>query len=592
MEIFKSVLMMLAGLAFFLFGMSVMSASLEKMSGGKLETTLKKATSKPLLGFTLGAGITIAMQSSSAMTVMLVGLVNSGIMEFPQTIAPILGSNVGTTFTAWILNLMGVQSDKFSIIMLLSPEYLSPIMAFIGIVVRMFAKKSKHKELGTILLGFAILMYGMEFMSDSVSAIKNMDGFDRFIGFIEEPWMALIVSTVFTGIIQSSAATVGIVQTLALSGLITWDMAIPLVLGANIGTCITALISSVGTNKNAKRVVAVHLYVNTVGSILTMIILTIVSPFMKDILKTHIGTVEVSVIHTVFNVALSILMGLTYKLLIKVVMWVVPDKKGKQDKNVFLDERLLLTPGLAIDQCSRLTDEMAEISRTAIMKSIEAIYDYRKELVEEVTELEGLTDKYEDKLGTFLVRLSGRNLSGKESHIIGRMLHTIGDLERIGDHAENIVKVAEELYEKKLSFSPQAMEEIKVITSAITEIVDLTIESFTNDNIEEASLVEPLEQVVDTLRADIQARHIERVQRGECTVELGFILTDLLANYERVSDHCSNIAVYTVQLESKILDAHKYLRGLHAGKNPDFVSQFTKYEQKYSLPAGEEVSVC
>lgn len=584
MEILKSVLMMLAGLAFFLFGMSVMSASLEKMSGGKLETTLKKATSKPLLGFMLGAGITIAMQSSSAMTVMLVGLVNSGIMEFPQTIAAILGSNVGTTFTAWILNLMGVQSDKFSLIMLLSPEYLSPIAAFIGIAVRMFAKKSKHKELGTILLGFAILMYGMEFMSDSVSAIKNMDGFERFIDLIRNPWMALLVSTLFTGVIQSSAATVGIVQTLALSGLINYEMAIPLVLGANIGTCVTALISSVGTNKNAKRVVAVHLYVNTVGSIIVMIILSVISVFIKDLLLTQAGTVAVSIIHTVFNVGLSILMGLTYKLLIKVVMWLVPDKKGKQEKNVFLDERLLLTPGLAIDECSRLTDEMAELSRTAIMKSIEAITDFRPELVEEVEELENLTDRYEDKLGTFLVRLSGRNLSGKESHIIGRMLHTIGDLERIGDHAENIVKVAEELHEKNLSFSPRAKEEIKVITAALTEIVNITTDSFVTDNIQNAALVEPLEEVIDALRADIQSRHIQRVQKGECTVELGFILSDLLGNYERVSDHCSNIAVYTVQLESKKLDAHKYLRGLHAGSNPDFVSRFTKYEQKYSLP--------
>lgn len=590
--ILKSVLIMLAGLAFFLFGMNVMSTSLEKMAGGKLETTLKKATSKPVLGFGLGAGITVAMQSSSAMTVMLVGLVNSGIMDFSQTIAPILGSNVGTTFTAWILNLMGVQSDKFSLIMLLSPDYLSPICAFLGIAVFMLSKKSKHKNIGTILLGFAILMYGMEFMSDSVSAIKNMQGFERFIGLVRNPWMALLVSLVFTGIIQSSAATVGIVQTLALSGLITWDMAIPMVLGANIGTCVTALISSIGTNKNAKRVVAVHFYVNTVGSVITMILLVIASLFMGDTLKQTIGTVEVSVIHTVFNVSISIIMGLTYKLLIKVVMWIVPDSKDKQEKNVFLDERLLLTPSVAIDECRRLTNEMAELSRTSIIKAIEAIYHYRKELVEEITELEGLTDKYEDKLGTFLVRLSGRNLSGKESHIIGRMLHTIGDLERIGDHAENIAKVAEELYEKKLSFSPQAKKEIKVITSAINEIVDLTVDSFNLDDIAQASLVEPLEQVIDALRSDIQARHIERVQKGDCTVELGFILADLLTNYERVSDHCSNIAVYTVQLESKILDAHKYLRGLHAGKNPDFVSQFTKYEQKYSLPTEEGVSVC
>ena len=584
--ILKSVLIMLAGLAFFLFGMNVMSSSLEKMAGGKLETTLKKATSKPILGFGLGAGITIAMQSSSAMTVMLVGLVNSGIMDFSQTIAPILGSNVGTTFTAWILNLMGVQSDKFSLIQLLSPDYLSPIAAFIGIAIFMLSKKSKHKHIGSILLGFAILMYGMEFMSDSVSAIKNMEGFDRFIGIIQNPWIALLVSTLFTGVIQSSAATVGIVQTLALSGLITWEMAIPLVLGANIGTCITALISAIGTNKNAKRVVAVHLYVNTVGSILTMILLTIASFFIKDVLTTHIGTVEVSIIHTVFNCALSIVMGLTYKLLIKVVMWIVPDKKDEQEKTVFLDERLLNTPALAIDECFELTCKMAELSRTSIKKAIDVIDNYDEKVIEEIDELETLTDKYEDKLGTFLVKLSAKTLSGKEGHIIGRMLHTIGDLERIGDHAENISMVAKELHEKGISFSENAKKEIKVITNAINEIVDLTTDSFIKNDKQTASLVEPLEQVIDTLRADIQARHIARVQKGECTVELGFVLTDLLGNYERVSDHCSNIAVYTVQLETKQLDAHKYLRGLHAGQNPEFVERFNEYEHKYSLPSG------
>jgi phosphate:Na+ symporter len=534
----------------------------------------------------LGAGITIAMQSSSAMTVMLVGLVNSGIMDFSQTIAPILGSNVGTTFTAWILNLMGVQSDKFSLIQLLSPDYLSPIAAFVGIAIFMLSKKSKHKHIGSIFLGFAILMYGMEFMSDSVSAIKNMDGFDRFIGIIQNPWIALLVSTLFTGVIQSSAATVGIVQTLALSGLITWEMAIPLVLGANIGTCITALISAIGTNKNAKRVVAVHLYVNTVGSILAMILLTIASFFIKDILTTHIGTVEVSIIHTVFNCALSIVMGLTYKLLIKVVMWIVPDKKDEQEKTVFLDERLLNTPALAIDECFELTCKMAELSRTSIKKAIDVIDNYDEKVIEEIDELETLTDRYEDKLGTFLVKLSAKTLSGKEGHIIGRMLHTIGDLERIGDHAENISMVAKELHEKGISFSENAKKEIKVITNAINEIVDLTTDSFIKNDKQTASLVEPLEQVIDTLRADIQARHIARVQKGECTVELGFVLTDLLGNYERVSDHCSNIAVYTVQLETKQLDAHKYLRGLHAGQNPEFVERFNEYEHKYSLPSG------
>ncbi len=581
--ILSSVLLMLAGLAFFLFGMNTMSGSLEKMAGGKLETTLKQVTSKPLMGFLLGAGITIAMQSSSAMTVMLVGLVNSGIMDFTQTIAAILGSNVGTTFTAWILSLMGVEGDGFSLIMLLSPDYLSPIAAFIGIVVFMLAKKSKHKHLGTILLGFAILMYGMEFMGNSVDAIKNMSGFERFIDFMRNPFVALIVSTLFTGVIQSSAATVGIVQTLTLTGLINYEMAIPLVLGANIGTCVTALLSSIGTNKNAKRVVVVHLYVNTVGSVITMILMTVLSPFIRGALLTVVTPFAVSIIHTVFNVSISIIMGLTYKFLVKVVMWIVPDKKDDKEKTVFLDERLLLTPGLAIDQCKTLANEMAEYSRQAIEKAIYSIDNYSDGLYEEIEELETLTDRYEDKLGTFLVRLSAKNLNSKESHIIGRMLHTIGDLERIGDHAENIATVAQELYEKKIEFSPKAKEEIKVITEALVEIVEITTKSFIHDNMEEASFVEPLEQVIDALRSQIQSRHIMRVQKGECTVELGFILSDLLNNYERVSDHCSNIAVYTVQLQSKKLDAHKYLRDIKTGDNEEFVSRFAEYENKYVL---------
>ena len=588
MEITSSVLLMLGGLAFFLFGMNVLSSSLEKMAGGKMESSLKKATSKPIFGFGLGAGITILMQSSSAMTVMLVGLVNSGILGFTQTIAPVLGSNVGTTLTTWLFNLMGIETsgDKFNPILLLKPEYLSPIAAFIGIAVFMLGKKSKHKNLGTSLLGFAILMYGMEFMSGSVEGIREIDGFENFIGFLSNPWVALLVSTIFTGVIQSSAATVGIVMTLTSTGLITWEMAIALVLGANIGTCVTALLSAIGTNKNAKRVVVVHFYVNTVGSILTMVLMTIASIFIKDVLISPVGTADVSIIHTVFNVAMSILMGVTYKLLIKVVMWLVPDKKDEKEKTVFLDERLLNTPALAIDECFELTCKMAEISRTALNKAIAVIDNYDQRVIEEIDELETLTDRYEDKLGTFLVKLSAKTLSGKEGHIIGRMLHTIGDLERIGDHAENISMVAQELHEKGISFSENAKKEIKVITGAINEIVDLTITSFVNNDKDTASLVEPLEQVIDSLRSEIQARHIARVQKGECTVELGFILTDLLGNYERVSDHCSNVAVYTVQLETKQLDAHKYLRGLHAGQNPEFVVKYHEYEHKYSLPSG------
>lgn len=571
-----------AGLAFFLFGMNVMSTSLEKMAGGKLESTLKKATSNPFMSFSLGAGITIAVQSSSALTVMLVGLVNSGIMQFEQTIGVILGSNVGTTLTSWLMNLMGLNTDKFTLISLLSPDYLSPLMAFIGILLRMFAKKSKKQELGTMFLGFAVLMYGMAFMSDSVGALKTMDNFEDFIGIFSNPILALLVSIIFTGVIQSSAATVLIVQSLAVTGQITYDMAIPLVLGANIGTCITALISSVGANKNAKRVVATHIYVNTIGTVVCMIIMLAVSPFISDYLNMAVNSVAVSIIHTLFNVFCTIVLFPLKNVLIKLVMLTVRDKEGEIQKNVFLDERLLNTPQMAIEECRQLSSEMANFTRDAVYKAISLLDKYDEAVVDEIVELEAMTDRYEDKLGTFLVRLSGRDLSEHDSKVVGRLLHTIGDFERIGDHCSNIADVAKEIFEREIKFSSYAKDEIKIITNAIEEIVDIAVTSFCNDDITLASRVEPLEQVIDGLKKTMQERHVSRMQKGECTVDLGFVFADLITNYERISDHCSNIAVYTVRMEAVKIDAHKYLRNLKA-ENEEFADKFAFYDKKYSL---------
>lgn len=571
-----------AGLAFFLFGMSVMSTALEKMAGGKLESTLKKATSNPFMSFTLGAGITIAVQSSSALTVMLVGLVNSGIMQFPDTIGVILGSNVGTTLTSWLMNLMGLNGDKFTIISLLSPDYLSPLMAFLGIVLRMVAKKSKNQELGTMFLGFAILMYGMAFMGDSVGALKKMDNFEQFVSLFSNPLLALLISIVFTGVIQSSAATVLIVQTLAGTGLIQYDMAIPLVLGANIGTCVTALISSVGANKNAKRVVATHIYVNTIGTVICMIIMLIVSPFMSHVLNRTVDSVAVSIIHTTFNVFCTIVLLPLKGVLIKLVMATVRDKEGEIQKTVFLDERLLNTPQMAIEECRQLGADMAKFTKEAVYKSISLLDKFDETVITEVEELESMTDRYEDKLGTFLVRLSGRDLSEKDSKIVGRLLHTIGDFERIGDHCSNIAEVAREIHEREIKFSSYAQDEIKVITSAVKEIVDIAVDSFCNDDITLATRVEPLEQVIDGLKKAMQERHVERMQKGECTVDLGFVFADLITNYERISDHCSNIGVYTVRMEEFKIDAHKYLRNLKS-ENVDYADKFAFYDKKYSL---------
>ncbi len=573
--------MLVGGLAFFLYGMNAMSGGLEKMAGGGLERTMNRVTSNDFLGFFLGAGITIAIQSSSAMTVMLVGLVNSGIMEFGNTFGIIMGSNVGTTLTAWMLSLAGIGEGNF-FITLLQPMTFAPILAFIGIAMRMMSKSEKKQNLGMIFIGFAILMYGMELMSDSMKSVRTLDGFDTFLATLKSPIIALLISTVFTGIIQSSAATIGIVQALALAGGITWEMAIPLVLGANIGTCVTALISCVGTNKNAKRVVVMHFSVNVFGSILCMIIMYIMKAFGINILGVEIAMVGVAVVHTVFNTVNTILLLPIKKLLIKFCMLVVPDGEEKAH-TVFLDERLFNNIPLAVSECKRLTSEMAEHAREAILKSIEVFKSYDAESVEYIRTQENLMDKYEDKLGTYLVHLSNSELGETTSHQIARMLHSIGDFERIGDHALNICKVAEEMHSKSIEFSEQAAKELAVVTNAITEIINMTVDSFINDDGELASHVEPLEQVIDKLKKKLKAMHITRLQNGECTIELGFVFTDLLTNYERISDHCSNIAVYTMQLPSELLDTHKYLHKIKNASAGSFVDDYNMYESKYKI---------
>ena len=580
-QILVMIAMLLGGLAFFLYGMSAMSGGLEKMAGGKLERTMNKVTSNDFSGFFLGAGITVAIQSSSAMTVMLVGLVNSGILDFSNTFSMIMGSNVGTTLTAWLLSLAGIGDGNF-FITLLQPMTFAPILAFFGIAIRMISKSEKKQQMGMIFIGFAILMYGMELMSDSMASVRTLDGFDTFLATLESPIVALIISTVFTGIIQSSAATIGIVQALALAGGITWEMAIPLVLGANIGTCVTALISAVGTNKNAKRVVVMHFSVNVFGSLLCMIIMYVLRGFGVSILNAEIAMVGVAVIHTLFNTLNTVILLPIKKLLIKFCEIVVPDKEEKAH-TVFLDERIFNNIPLAVSECKRLTNEMAEHARDAIANSIDVFNNYNSETVEYIRAQETLMDKYEDKLGTYLVHLSNSELGETVSHQIARMLHSIGDFERMGDHALNICQLAEEMHGKGIKFSADALKEISTVTSAITEILNMTVDSFIKDDGELASHIEPLEQVIDNLKKQLKAKHIARLQKGECTIELGFIFTDLLTNFERISDHCSNVAVYTMQLKGEKLDTHKYLRKIRHSAVGNFVDDYNMYENKYKV---------
>ncbi|MBQ3052631.1 MAG: Na/Pi cotransporter family protein [Clostridia bacterium] len=580
-QILSMVAMLLGGLTFFLYGMSTMSGGLEQMAGGGLERTMNKVTSNNLLGFFLGAGITVAIQSSSAFTVMLVGLVNSGILEFGNTFGMIMGSNVGTTLTAWMLSLAGIGEGNF-FVTLLQPMTFAPILAFIGIAMRMISKSQKKQNLGIIFIGFAILMYGMELMSDSMRDVRSIDGFDTFLATLKSPIIALLISTVFTGIIQSSAATIGIVQALALSGGITWEMAIPLVLGANIGTCVTALVSSIGTNKNAKRVVVMHFSVNVFGSILCMIILYAMKALNINILTAEIAMVDVAIIHTLFNTINTIFLLPIKKLLIKLCEFFVPNRDEKTH-NIFLDERIFNNSPLAISECRRLTNEMAQQAKYAILNAIGIVGNFNSETLEEIRQKENLIDKYEDKLGTYLVRISNNELGRDDSHRIARMLHSIGDFERIGDHALNICKLAEELHTKGIKFSESALKETSVITDAVTEIVNITFDSFMNDDTDIACRVEPLEQVIDNLKKQLKSMHISRLQNNECTIELGFIFTDLLSNYERVSDHCSNIAVYTMQLPSDKLDAHKYLNKIKSSTSGSFIDDFNAYSDKYKI---------
>ena len=590
MDIF-SVISLFGGLALFLYGMNAMSAGLEKLSGSKLQSTLQKMTAHTSTSLIFGAAITIAIQSSSALTVMLVGLVNSGIMQLEQTVSVILGGNIGTTLTAWILSLSGLSGESI-FIQLLKPENFSPIVALIGVIMMMACSTQKKKDIGGVFVGFAILMYGMTLMSASVAPLADMPEFTGILTAFNNPFLGVLVGLVFTGIIQSSAASVGILQALSLTGCVTYGMAIPLVMGLNIGTCATALLSSIGTTKNARRVAIVHITGKTIGTIFCMIVFYGLNAIIGfDFINNPLSAGEVALCHTIFNVITTIVLLPIRPVLIKISHFVVRgDDESKAD--VFLDERLLLTPGPAVHESCSMAVRMSEIARSCVLNAMDLMLHFDTEKSAKVKTQESELDTYEDKLGSFLVKLSAAALSDSDSASVSKLLHCINDFERIGDHALNIRQSAKEMREKSLAFSEHAREEINILFSALNEILGLAMDAFANDDLDKAARVEPLEQVIDVLIAQIKRKHIERLQSGRCTIELGFILNDLLNNCERISDHCSNIAVCVTEVDRGEFDTHEYLNTVKSGNDErykvDFANYAKKYELKYATPSAHK----
>ncbi|MCI6569307.1 Na/Pi cotransporter family protein [Dysosmobacter sp. HCP28S3_G4] len=581
MDIF-SVLTLCGGLAFFLYGMHTMSKSLEKMAGGKLERLLKQMTSNPFKSLLLGAGITIAIQSSSAVTVMLVGLVNSGVMELGQTIGVIMGSNIGTTLTAWILSLTGLESENVWI-NLLKPENFSPAIALIGVILIMGGKKQKQRDVGRIMVGFSILMYGMELMKNAVAPLADMPEFSSILTAFENPLVGVLVGAVFTGVIQSSAASVGILQALALTGSISYGMAIPIIMGQNIGTCVTALISSIGVNRNAKQVAVVHISFNVIGTAICLILFYGAHAILQfTFIDNPINAVGIAFCHTVFNVFTTIILLPFSRQLEKLARTLVKSEDKSQDF-AFLDPLLLRTPSVAISECVSKTNQMAEVAHQNLLLSIEQFREYSSSREAAINDNEDKLDTYEDRLGNYLVEISRHNISMADGRDAARLLHAINDFERIGDHALNLQETAQELHDKGLAFSDDARAELNVLVSALTDILDQAFSCFTQNDAQAAAHVEPLEETIDRLIEEIRLRHIERLQSGRCTIQLGFILNDFLTNCERVSDHCSNIALCVIESKGSNISAHAYVNEIKA-ESTGFSQDLRADLNRYTLP--------
>ena len=580
MNIF-SLFTLCGGLAFFLYGMYVMSKSLEKMAGGRLERLLKRMTSTPIKSLLLGAGITIAIQSSSAMTVMLVGLVNSGVMELGQTIGVIMGSNIGTTLTAWLLSLTGIESESF-FVNFLKPKNFSPLLALAGILLIMGSKKQRRRDVGRVMMGFSILMYGMELMSGAVAPLADMPEFTDLMTAFTNPLLGVLVGAAFTGIIQSSAASVGILQALAMTGSVTYGMAIPIIMGQNIGTCVTALISSIGVSRNAKRVSVIHISFNLIGTTVGLIILCGGNAlFGFPFLSNSVNAVGIALCHTIFNVCTTILL-LPFT---RQLEWLAKKAISTEDKPsdfAFLDPRLLRTPGVAASECASMVNQMGALAQTSMDLVLTQFLQYTDAREEEILSNEDKLDIYEDHLGSYLVQISQHGTSADDMHTISRLLHAIGDFERIGDHVLNLQESAKELRDKQLRFSPTAQKEVEVLTRLLRDLMTAALDCFRKDDPVAAQLVEPLEETMDCLTEEVRNRHIHRLQNGQCTIQLGFVLNDLLNNFERIGDHCSNIAVSVIEEQDSQMASHAYLHDMK--KNGEFAARLQNNLSRYALP--------
>ena len=586
MNIF-SLFTLCGGLAFFLYGMTVMSKSLEKMAGGKLERLLKRMTSNPIKSLLLGAGIAIAIQSSSAMTVMLVGLVNSGVMEIGQTIGIIMGSNIGTTLTAWLLSLTGIESENF-FVNFLKPKNFSPLLALIGILLIMGSKRQRRRDVGRVMMGFSILMYGMELMSGAVSPLADMPGFTHFMTAFTNPFLGVLVGAAFTGIIQSSAASVGILQALAMTGSVTYGIAIPIIMGQNIGTCVTALISSVGANKNARRAAMVHLYFNIIGVTLFLAIFYGANLLLDFAFVNETVTAwGIAVVHSIFNLTATAVLLPFANVLEMLSIRSRPDDAEKESF-ALLDLRLLITPAGSVERARAATADMAELARVGVVQAMSLTHKWDDSLAQKVREEEEKVDKYEDALGTYLVKLSSREMSHADSQSVNTLLHTISDFERISDHSVNVLSSAEEIHAKRIAFSKDAQEELQVLEGAVQDVLSRTTDAFRKGDLHLAGKVEPLETVVDELVRAIKARHVARLQTGSCSIEYGFVLEDLLTNYERVCDHCSIVAVAQIEVAQDSFDTHAYLNDLRYGnetkESEQFQRRLDRYRERYLFP--------
>ena len=578
MDIFD-ILTMIGGLALFLYGMSVMGDALERSAGGKLELMLGKLTSSKLAGLLTGMGVTAVIQSSSATTVMVVGFVNSGLMTLKQSIHVIMGANIGTTVTAWILSLGGISGDSWYI-KLLKPSSFTPILALIGIAIFMFTKSKKKKDVATILLGFAVLMFGMETMTGAVKGLTDVPGFKELFVLFQNPILGVIAGALLTAALQSSSASVGVLQALAATGALTYGGAVPIIMGQNIGTCITALLASVGTNKNARRASLVHLSFNVIGTVVWLAVFSIVKGIATPaILGEGATRAGIAVIHSIFNVACTVLLLPMAGLLEKLVYKLIPEDKQTDDVSE-LDERLLATPAVALERSHALTLEMAHLSAKAIRDAVDCLSEYSEDKALSIREAEDKTDHYEDIIGSYLVKLSLRNLSEADGASASMLLRAIGDFERLSDHAVNILESAEELREKGIVFTEGAKVEMDSLSKATLEIVSLAHACFVENNLDVANCVEPLEQVIDKMKEFLRAQHIERLRLGKCSIEAGFVWSDLITNMERVSDHCSNIAGCMIDLSQHNMNMHASLKQIR-GESPFYREKFEEYSARY-----------